>query len=75
MKNDKIDSALFEAIYILRWNENKTALSAVLKVDEAEKIVEDIKTELSKINHSIVDNNYIKELESYKKQYLELNGK
>ena len=49
MENNKIDLALLEAIYISRWNETKTALQAVLTVEESEQIVDNIKFELSKV--------------------------
>jgi len=48
-----IDSALYNAIYIMRWTENKEGLYAVLQVEEAEKMVEDIVSELNKIGYEI----------------------
>lgn len=52
-KPNKVVIALLEAIWISRWNKNKTALSAVLEPEEAEKIVDDIFIELKKIGYEI----------------------
>ena len=49
----EIESALMEAIYILRWTENKKALYAVLTIEETKKMVKDIFTELDNIGYEI----------------------
>jgi hypothetical protein len=54
--NKKIFIALNEAIWITRWNEDQTALKAVLTVEEAEKICKNIIKELNKAGFKIVKN-------------------
>lgn len=49
-----IDSALLDAIWIMRWNENKTAMSAVLTVEEAYNICKNIIKELDDAGYKIV---------------------
>ncbi|MDA3892275.1 MAG: hypothetical protein PF517_11485 [Salinivirgaceae bacterium] len=53
-KNEDIHLALLEAIWIMRWNKTETALSAVLEVEEAHKMCEDIIVELDKAGYKIV---------------------
>jgi len=54
-KNDReINIALQDAIWILRWNEDETALSAVLTVKEANQIVENILKGLDSSGYKIV---------------------
>lgn len=52
--NQEIESALMEAIWIMRWSENGESLHSVLEVDEAEKMCEDILIELNKAGYKIV---------------------
>lgn len=49
-----IENALLEAVWINRWTENKEALYAVLKTEEAFQIVQNIYDELDKIGYKIV---------------------
>jgi len=49
-----LENALLEAIWITRWNKEKTALSAVLTVEEATKMCKDILFELDKAGFKIV---------------------
>lgn len=51
---EQIKNALLEAIWICRWNKDKTALSAVLSIEESDKICEDITTELYKAGYKII---------------------
>jgi hypothetical protein len=53
MENELIDNALLEAVWVTRWTENNQALYAVLKTEEAFKIVQDIHIELDKIGYKI----------------------
>ncbi len=48
-----IETALMEAIYISRWNEDKTALYAVLTPEETEQMVKDIFSELDYVGYEI----------------------
>lgn len=48
-----IETALMEAIYISRWNEDKTALCAVLTTEETEQMLSDIFSELDYIGYEI----------------------
>jgi len=50
----KIKEILSESIYISRWNDDKTALTAVLTPDETEKIINDIISNLNKEGYKIV---------------------
>ena len=52
-----IESALTEAIYISRWNEDKTALVAVLTPEETEQMVKDIFSELDYVGYEIKKKN------------------
>lgn len=52
-EKDIVETALMEAIYISRWNENKSALYAVLTTEETEQMVKDIFTELDNIGYEI----------------------
>ena len=54
---DKIVLALLEAIWIMRWNDTKTAMTAALTVKEANKITNDIVKELNKAGFEIVKKN------------------
>lgn len=51
---EEIESALLEALSVTRWNKEKTALTAVLTVEESQKICKGIESELSKAGYSIV---------------------
>jgi hypothetical protein len=52
--DQNIRKAILEAIWIMRWNENKTSLSAVLKEEEVEQMCKDIIEELDKAGYEIV---------------------
>lgn len=52
-EQEKISDALLEAVWTMRWTENKQALYAVLEPEEAMKIVKDIFIELDKIGYEI----------------------
>lgn len=52
-EKDLIRDTLLEAVWIMRWSENKEALYAVLEPEEAMKIVDDIFIELDKIGYQI----------------------
>ncbi|MEI6243031.1 MAG: hypothetical protein WCP39_06475 [Chlamydiota bacterium] len=52
--NEEIKDALLEAIWVMRWNETETALSAVLTSEEAEKMCDDIIVELGSAGYKIV---------------------
>jgi len=55
MKNkDEITEALLEAIWVMRWNKDKSAMTAVLTVEEAELMCDDILKELNKAGFKIV---------------------
>lgn len=49
----EIRYALLEAIWISRWNEEKTGLTAVLTAEEAEKMCKNIIKELKKAGYKI----------------------
>lgn len=51
---DDLDEALLEAIWISRWNKDKTSLTSVLSVEESIKMCEDIKKELDKAGYKII---------------------
>jgi hypothetical protein len=55
--NKKIFIALSEAIWIMRWNKDKTVLKAVLMVEESEKICKNIVKKLDKAGFKIVSKN------------------
>jgi hypothetical protein len=42
------DNDLLEAVWYMRWNKEKTAMSAVLEPEEAQEIVKEIKKTLNK---------------------------
>jgi SHS2 domain-containing protein len=50
---ENIELALLEAIWTMRWTENKEAMYAVLTVEEAQQIMKDIFIELDKIGYEI----------------------
>lgn len=50
----KIQTALLEAVWITRWNKDRTALSAVITVMEAKTICKDIIKELDEAGYEIV---------------------
>ncbi len=49
-----LEIALLEAIWLMRWNEDKTALTAVLSEEECQQMCKDIVTELDKAGFKIV---------------------
>jgi len=51
---NEIENAIMEAIWISRWNEQHTALKAVLTVKEAQEIVKEVINELDKSGYEIV---------------------
>ncbi|MCK9293272.1 hypothetical protein M0P25_04315 [archaeon] len=51
---DELKEALLEAIWISRWNNDFTALSAVLTTEEALKMCDDIVSELDKAGYKII---------------------
>lgn len=51
---DDLDETLLKAIWISRWNEDKTALTAVLTPDEAMKMCQDIREKLDKAGYNII---------------------
>jgi len=48
-----IRDILLESVWVMRWNEDKTAMVAVLTSEEAIKIVDDIIKNLNKHNYII----------------------
>ena len=50
---ENIELALLDAIWTMRWTENKQAMYAVLNTEEAYKIAKDIFIELDKIGYEI----------------------
>lgn len=54
MKGTDIDLTLLEAIWIMRWSDNKEVLYAVLTVEEAEQMCDNIIKELDKAGYKIV---------------------
>ena len=54
-EKDESQDALLKAIWIMRWtDEDKQSMYAVLKVDEAMEMVEEIHKELDKAGYKIV---------------------
>jgi len=51
---NEIENAIIKAIWIIRWNEQHTALKAVLTIKEAEEIVKEVINELDKAGYKIV---------------------
>lgn len=51
---EEITSALIEAIWLMRWSDNKESMHAVLTTKEAELMVENIHKELDKSGYQIV---------------------
>lgn len=52
--DEEIELALLKAVWISRWNEDGTVLSAVLTPEEAKSICVDIFDELHKSGYKIV---------------------
>jgi hypothetical protein len=52
-KSLKVENALLEAIWTMRWNKDKTSMYAIMEPEEATKIAENIHIELKKIGYSI----------------------
>lgn len=50
----KLEYLLLESVYLMRWNETKTALSAVLEPEEAMEIVFDIFYTLHKNGYKLI---------------------
>lgn len=51
---EELQLALLEGIWLMRWNEEKTAMSAVLTVEEAQQMCKDIVDELDRAGYKIV---------------------
>jgi hypothetical protein len=51
---EELQLALLEGIWIMRWNKEQTAMSAVLTVEEAQQMCKDIVEELDKAGYEIV---------------------
>ena len=51
---ENLEKALLEAIWLMRWNKKKTTMSAVLSIEEAEKMCKDIMKELDNVGFEIV---------------------
>lgn len=51
--SEDIEIALLEAIWTMRWTENKESMYAVLSVEEAQKIVGKVFIELDKAGYKI----------------------
>ncbi|MPQ45542.1 hypothetical protein GCQ56_00860 [Marinifilum sp. N1E240] len=54
IKDTKLELALLEAIYIMRWNKDKTSLTAVLTPEECDKIIKSIYENIEKEGYQIV---------------------
>lgn len=52
--DDNLELTLLEAIWLMRWNESKTSMAAVLTEEEALKMCKDIVEELNKAGYSII---------------------
>jgi|WetSurMetagenome_2_1015567.scaffolds.fasta_scaffold994260_1 hypothetical protein len=52
-KSLKVENALLEAIWTMRWNKDKTSMYAIMEPEEAMKIATNIHIELKKIGYSI----------------------
>jgi hypothetical protein len=50
----ELQLALLEGIWLMRWNKKKTAMSAVLTVEEAQQMCKDIVEELNNAGYEIV---------------------
>lgn len=50
----RLEDALLEAVWLMRWNKDKTAMMAVLTEDEAMKMCKDIVEELNNAGYEIV---------------------
>lgn len=50
---ENIENALLEAVWLMRWNKDKTAMAAVLTIDEAMQMCKDIVDELNKAGYEI----------------------
>ena len=53
-KDEKLELALLEAIYIMRWDKEQTALTAVLTEEECNQIVSEIHKKLNRAGYKIV---------------------
>jgi len=51
---EEIESALMEGVWLMRWNKEKTSMSAVLQAVEAHKICSEVIEELDKAGYKIV---------------------
>lgn len=53
-KDNELFLALMEAIWIMRWTDNKEALYAVLEVEEAQEMAVNILKELDKAGYILI---------------------
>ena len=51
--NEDIEDALLEAVWVMRWNKDNTALYAVLESEEAIQMCKNIIDELNKAGYEI----------------------
>ena len=51
---ENLENALLEAVWLMRWNKNKTAMKAVLTEDEAMQMCKDIVEGLNNAGYEIV---------------------
>lgn len=50
---EDVENSLLDAVWTMRWTENKESMYAVLEPEEAMRIVENIVKELDKIGYEI----------------------
>jgi len=51
---ENLELALLEAVWLMRWNKDKTAMAAVLTTEEAEQMCKNIVEELNNAGYEIV---------------------
>ena len=51
---EELELTLLEAVWLMRWNKEKTAMTAVLTEEEATQMCKDIVDELDKAGYEIV---------------------
>jgi hypothetical protein len=51
---EELELTLLEAVWLMRWNKDKTAMAAVLTEDEAIQMCKDIVEELNNAGYEIV---------------------
>lgn len=50
----EIEDALLEAVYVTRWNEEKTSMYPLLSVIETKQVIDDVVNELDKAGFEII---------------------